>query len=433
VSLGTLPHLLLALVVIVAAAWLFGRLARMLGQPAVVGEIVAGILLGPTLFGGAITTAIFPMDVRGALATLSNIGVCVFMFFVGLHFDHDLLRGQSRVATSVSVGAMLLPFGLGALLALYLAGQEPGGHRLAFILFLGTAMAITAFPVLARILSEKGLVRTPIGGLALACAALDDVLAWSLLALVVAIADTSKDPWRVLLIVPFAVLLLKVVRPQLARLAERHPRPGSLSSAGLLIAVGIGLLMCAEFTDWIGLHPIFGAFLFGAILPRTGARELRDQVLPRLEQLNAVVLLPVFFMVVGFKVNLSHLNASQLADLGLILVVAVGGKAIGAYAGARLFGARPRHSAVLAILINARGLTELIVLTVGLQLGLLDQKLYSLMVVMAVVTTAMTGVLLRLVYPPERVRQDIAERDAARAAEAAPEVAPLPGETGLAT
>ena len=172
-------------------------------------------------------------------------------------------------------------------------------------------------------------------------------------------------------------------------------------------------MLCAEATDWMGLHPIFGAFLFGVALPRDGAPALAARVLPRVEQVNSFVLLPVFFLIVGLKVDLSQVNMGGVAELALILVAAISGKGIGAYAGARLCGARPRHSAVLGILMNTRGLTELIVLTVGLQLGLLDQDLYSLMVVMALVTTAMTGVLLRLIYPPERVRQDIAARDAA--------------------
>ncbi|MGH3217134.1 MAG: cation:proton antiporter [Streptosporangiaceae bacterium] len=294
VSPAHLPELILALAVIVVAARLFGVLARRLGQPAVTGEILAGILLGPTLAGGATTAAVFPSYVRPALSMLADCGVCVFMFFVGLHVDRDLLRGQGRIATTVSVSAMLLPFGLGVLLALYLAGSQPVHDRLAFVLFIGTAMSITAFPVLARILSGGGLIRTPIGGLALASAALDDVLAWSLLAVVVAIADASRDPWRVLLVVPFAVVLLKIVRPLLARLAERHLPVGTLASSGLLVAAAAGLLLCAEVTDWMGLHPIFGAFLFGIVMPRDPVSALGTRVLRGVEKANALVLLPVF-------------------------------------------------------------------------------------------------------------------------------------------
>jgi len=407
VSPAELPALLLALAVIVAAARLLGWLAHRLGQPAVIGEIVAGILLGPTLAGGVVSPAIFPAGVRPALTALANVGVCVFMFFVGLHLDRALLRGQGRIAATVSVSAMVLPFGLGVLLAIYLAARHPTGNRLAFALFIGTAMSITAFPVLARILSDKGLVKTPIGGLALACAALDDVLAWSLLAAVVAIAEASGHPWRVLLLAPFAAVLLKVTGPLLAR-AGHHLRAGPLASGAVLVAGAAGLALCAEATD-------FGAFLFGVVVPRDVVPELTARVLPRVEAVNSFVLLPVFFLIVGLKVDLAQADISRLAELALILATAVGGKGVGAYVGARVCGARPRHSAVLATLMNTRGLTELIALTVGLQLGLLDRALYSLMVVMAVVTTAMTGVLLRLIYPPDRVRQDIAARGAAAA------------------
>lgn len=407
-----LPELLLALAVIVAAARLFGTLARRLGQPAVTGEILAGILLGPTLAGGAVTAAIFPSYVRPALSALADVGVCVFMFFVGLHVDRDLLRGQGRLATTVSVSAMVVPFGLGVLLAFYLVGLQPVHDRLAFVLFIGVAMSITAFPVLARILNDSDLIKTPIGGLALACAALDDVLAWSLLAAVVAIADASRDPWRVLLVVPLAAVLLKIVRPMLARLAERHLPAGTLASSGLIVAAAVGLTLCSEATDWMGLHPIFGAFLFGVVMPRDRVSALCARVLRGVEKTNSVVLLPVFFLIVGLKVNLADVDARRVVEFLLILVVAIGGKGIGAFAGARVCGARPRYCTVLAILSNTRGLTELIALTVGLQLGLLNQDLYSLMVVMALVTTAMTGVLLRLVYPQERVRDDVAARDA---------------------
>ena len=414
-ALEAVTMLLLALVVIILSARLFGVLARRLGQPAVMGEMLGGVLLGPTLFNGAVTRAIFPAEVRPSLSTLATIGVCVFMFLVGLHLDRRLLRGQGRIATTVSLSAIALPFGLGVLLALHLVGNHPTDDRLVFALFLGTAMSVTAFPVLARILTDKGLIDTPIGGLALACAAVDDVLAWSLLAVVAALAGDGDHAWRVLLVVPFAVLMLKLVRPLLARLAGRRPAGSRWADAGVLVAVAIGLLSSAMATHAMGLHAIFGAFLFGVVMPREGAAALRRRTVSAIEKIIAWVLLPVFFVAAGIKVDLSDMDGAALGELALIMLVAIGGKCAGAYAGARFNGVRSRHSAVLAILINTRGLTELIVLTVGLELGVLDQGLYSLMVVMALGTTAMAGVLLRLVYPPELVRRDAA----ARAADAA--------------
>lgn len=409
--LNLVATLILDLAVIVGIARLLGALARRLGQPAVIGEILGGILLGPTLFNGTITTMLFPTEVRPSLTTLANIGAAVFMFLVGLELDRNLLRGQGRIVTTVSLSAVLLPFALGALLALYLIGKHPTEHRLGFVLFVGTVMSVTAFPVLARILTDKGLIHTPIGGLALACAAVGDVLAWAMLAIVVALVASGTDPWRVLLLLPYAAVMLWGVRPLLARLTARRAATGRLASAVVLVAVLAGLLLSAELTDWMGLHAIFGAFLFGVIMPRDGAAALREHALRWIERICSILLLPIFFMVAGLHVNLSSVDTTALGELGLILLVAIGGKFTGAFLGARVNGVRVRHSAVLAILLNARGLTELIVLTVGLQIGVLDPDLGSLMVVMAVVTTAMTGVLLRVVYPEKRVRLDMASRD----------------------
>ncbi|MEU9663105.1 cation:proton antiporter domain-containing protein [Streptomyces chartreusis] len=405
--------LFLDLMVIIAVARMLGVVARRLGQPAVIGEILGGLLLGPTLYGAATTTALFPTDVRPTLTTVANIGVCVFMFLVGLEADRELLRGQGRIAVTVSLSAIALPFAFGTVMALYLIGNHPTEHRLGFVLFLGTAMSVTAFPVLARILTDKGLIRTPIGGLALACAALDDVLAWSILAVVTALVTSGEDHWRILLALPYGLVMLGVVRPLLARLSRRVVLKGRTANAGVLVALAAGLWLSAEATDRIGLHLIFGAFLFGAIMPREGARALREHALPRVKRICAAVLLPVFFTSAGLKVDLSSMDGGAVGELALILLVAIGGKFAGAYFGARVNGVRPRHSAVLAILINTRGLTELIVLTVGLQIGVLDTRLYSLMVVMALVTTGMAGVLLRFVYPEERARQDVAAHETA--------------------
>ncbi|SBT65708.1 Kef-type K+ transport system, membrane component KefB [Micromonospora sediminicola] len=403
-------RLLVALVAVVATARLCGALARRLGQPPVIGEILGGILLGPTLFGGVHTNLLFPAQIRPSLTILATIGVVLFMFFVGLEVDPGRLRGQGHLATSVSIAAVVLPFGLGALLATYLVARHPTAHRVEFVLFLGTAMAVTAFPVLARILTDKGLLHTPIGGLALASAAVGDVIAWALLAVVVTLADGGADPWRMLLAVPYVLLMLRVVRPLLARSVGRLPT-GWLAGAGALAVTSIGLLASAAATEWMGLHAIFGAFLFGVVVPARDDVVAYARLLPTIERACSFLLLPVFFVVAGIKVDLSALDGLALGELSLILLVAIGGKAGGAFLGARLNGLRARHSVVLAILLNARGLTELIVLTVGLELGVLDRELFSLMVVMALVTTAMTGVLLRWVYPEERVRRDLAVRD----------------------
>jgi len=400
------------LAVIVTVARLLGLSARRLGQPTVIGEIVGGILLGPSLFGHGFTSGLFPAAVLPSLTMLSNTGICVFMFLVGLEFDRGLLRGQGRIAATVALSAILLPFTLGVLLALDLVHQYPTAHRLGFVLFLGTAMSVTAFPVLARILTDNKLIYTPVGGLALAAAAIGDVLAWSMLAVVTALVGSGRDHWRVLLIIPFALFLRLVVGPLAERVSTRirsAGQPTRLAAAGVALVLAAALLGVSEATAWMGLHPIFGAFLLGIVLPREGSGSGSPDYrgVHAGGRISVLILLPVFFVIAGLKVNLRGLDADTLAQLGLIMLVAVGGKCVGTYLGARVSGVRRRYSAVLAVLINTRGLTELIVLTVGVQIGVLDQRLFTLLVVMAVVTTAMTGVLLRYVYPRERVRSDL--------------------------
>jgi Kef-type K+ transport system membrane component KefB len=335
------------------------------------------------------------------------------MCLVGLHVNDSNLRGQGRIAVTVSLGSTAVPFGLGVLLALGIVGERPDHSAVLFCLFVGTAMSVTAFPVLARILTDRGLSDTPIGDLSLGAAAIGDALAWSLLAILVAFSHGGGMPWRVLLVLPFAALLLGVVRPLLARFADRVTGGSAVRDVALVVGLGAALWLSASATSWMGLHLIFGSFLFGTALPRAGAARLRERVLPWVERINRIVLLPAFFVVAGLSVNLAALNAGAPGLFALMLLVAVGGKWAGAYGAARLGGVPARHSTVLAVLLNTRGLTELIVLSVGLQIGLLNQRLYSLMVLMALVTTAMAGPLLSVIYPPERVAQDRTPRERA--------------------
>ncbi|OLF15464.1 cation:proton antiporter domain-containing protein [Actinophytocola xanthii] len=399
--------LLLDLAVIIVLARLFGLLARRVGQPPVVGEIVAGVLLGPSVLGATLSEWLFPLDSRPFLAALANVGVATFMFLVGLELDAGALRRRGRVAAGVAGGAFLVPFALGSGVAFVLAAGRPTAHLGGFVLFMGVAMAVTALPVLARIVEDRNLGRTFLGGVALSSAAVGDVLAWSLLAGVVAVVGLGEDQWLLLLAVPYLVVMLGVVRPLLRRLVS-----GREVTLGLLVTLMAGQLLSGAATEWLGLHFIFGSFLLGVLVPRGSDGKAGEAVLARVGELNTILLLPVFFVVAGLEVDLSLIGVPGLGELALIVVVAVVGKGLGAFLGARCTGVDPHGSAVLAALMNTRGLTELIILTIGLQLGLLDAELYSMMVVMAVLTTAMTGPLLHLLgagrprrSPPARPRR----------------------------
>ena len=402
------------LAIIILLARLLGMAAKRLGQPPVLGEIIVGILLGPTLFDGKITAALFPSTVRPPLSALANLGVVMFMFAIGYLLDLRMIHGRGGVAASVSVSSIILPLSLGTGLGAWLASRHHVHQVLPFALFVGTAMSVTAFPVLARILTDRGMHRTQIGNIALACAATDDALAWSLLAVVAAIAGAGGQQFRLFLAPVYAVVMFGLVRPLLRRLVDVYQRRGRLTP-GVLAVVLAGLLLSSAATAWMDLKYIFGAFLFGVVMPREGlAATLREEILDRLEQIS-VLLLPVFFVVSGLAVNLSSVGLSGLVELCLILLVAVVGKFGGAYAGARLAGVGNRRAGVLATLMNTRGLTAIVILSVGLQMHILDQSLYSLMIVMAIVTTIMAGPLLQLIYPDRFLRRDIAEADRAAA------------------
>ncbi|MEV5886564.1 cation:proton antiporter [Streptomyces sp. NPDC052020] len=385
--------LLADLALILAVAHGAGRIARMLGQPAVIGEIVGGILVGPTFFDGAIALALFPLDVRPHLGALANLGLVLFMFVVGMEFDFGRLRGSGRIAGATVIGSTLVPFALGLPLALVLLREHEPAHRPAFMLFIGVAVSVTAFPVLARILTDRGMNGTWLGSVALSTAAICDLAAWLTLAAVQTLVGGShENHWRVLLVVPYAVVLIVCVRPLLRRVLARGRDERGLS-AGLFAVVLPGALVSAAVTQFLGLHFVIGAFLFGLVMPRREHAPTREDLLRRTGHMTRL-LLPVYFIVAGLKVDLSRIGSSGLWELALIMCVAVTGKFAGTWIAARSQGLPSRGSAVLATLMNTRGLTELIALSVGLEAGLLDERLYSLFVVMAVVTTAMTGPLL---------------------------------------
>ncbi|PZS28372.1 MAG: cation/H(+) antiporter [Pseudonocardiales bacterium] len=412
--------LLFDLALILVLARVLGATARRFGQPPVLGEILAGILLGPTLFSGAITRHLFPMELRPPLVAVASLGLVLFMFIVGYELDGALIKGRERIAVSVSLGSIAVPVVAGFLLGVWLAHRHHVHRVVPFALFVGAAMSVTAFPVLARILTDRGMHRTRIGGLAIASAAVDDIVAWSLLAVVVTIAsDHGSDQWHILLSPVYLAVMVFVVRPLMKQVAQAYRRQQRLTP-DLLAIVLVGLLLSGCATEWMGVHFIFGAFIFGAVMPRADAEPLRQSILERLEQISVLLLLPVFFVVAGLAVDLSKIDFRAIVELLAILAVAIGGKFLGAYLGAQSAGVSGRQAGVLATLMNTRGLTEIVILTVGLQLRVLDTSLFSLMVLMALVTTAMTGPLLRVIYPPRLVERDIldAERAALSAANA---------------
>lgn len=384
-----------------------GGLARRLGQPPVIGEIAAGIILGPSLLGllpGDLTHKLFPTEVRPLIAVIAQVGLLLFIFMIGWEFEKRLLRNQAQTAVAVSFGSIVLTFALGMGLAalLYSAHSTVNGKTissLAFAVFLGAAMSITAFPVLARILTDSKLMHTRVGALALASAAIGDVLAWCMLAFASAIATSrgSSDLVRIaVLSVVYVLITFLVVRPLLGIVVRRLARGGA--AAPLLVVLASGVFLSAYATTWIGIHAIFGAFLFGFIMPREPADFLQLQ-LGRPLATTSTLLLPAFFITTGLGVDIGNLSARNWLELAAIIAVACVGKLLGAAVPARLGGMPWKEAGTLGVLMNTRGLTELIILNAGIGLGVLDTPMYTMMVIMALVTTAMAGPLLPRLSP----------------------------------
>lgn len=398
-----LSRLLLQLIVIMMAARIFGSLARRLGQPPVIGEIGAGILLGPSLLGWAapdVSAFLFSPSSMSTLQLLSQVGVLLFMFVVGLELQPSHLRGKAHAAVAVSHFSIILPFLLGVSLSLALHTEyaPPGVPFHSFALFLGIAMSITAFPVLARILEERRLTHTPLGATAITCAAVDDVTAWSILAFVVAITTAAGAIQTLLAIVVlsalFVLLMIKVVRPGLRAVLDPDRNSESLTKGQTAAILGL-LLLSALATEIIGIHALFGAFLAGAIMP--GGTAFRTMLRARLESISSVLLLPLFFAYTGLRTQVALLDdVGSWAICLLIIAVATVGKLGGTTLAARWTGMRWRDAVALGALMNTRGLMELIALNVGYDLGILTPQIFAMMVLMALVTTAMTGPLLSL-------------------------------------
>ena len=404
-----LALLIIQLLVIVLATQVGGSIAAWLGQPAVVGEIAAGLILGPSLVGQVSPAAysfLFPDASLDILRLLSQVGVILFMFGVGLDVDVGHLRQRAPTAIAVSHFSIVVPFVLGVISALVLFRHyAPAGVSFhSFALFLGIALSITAFPVLARVIEERGLARTPLGTTALACAAVDDVTAWSLLALVVTLVSAGGPGGMLAVMVGalavFMAAMVWLVRPWLGRVFEnaRAPLSRGLTAHALVVLLGAALL-----TEVIGIHALFGAFLAGAIMPP--GQELRHQLRERLEGLSSVFLLPVFFAYTGLRTEIGLLNdaASWAVCLGIILT-AVAGKLLGSMLAARWSGSSWHDAFVLGALMNTRGLMELVALNVGYDLGILSPHMFTMLVVMALVTTAMTGPLIDLASRPDARR-----------------------------
>jgi Kef-type K+ transport system membrane component KefB len=400
-TINTVFHALLALAVIVVTARAVGSLFSYVGQPAVIGEVVGGILLGPSLLGRiapGLYALLLPAGIAPFLTIYAQFGVILYMFLVGLELDLSIIRKHGHVTLAISHASIIVPFLLGVTLALglYPVLSTTDVPFTVFALFLGVSLSVTAFPVLARILTDRKISRSRMGAVALTCAAVDDVTAWCLLALVVSIAhERAVDAIRtVVLTLVFVAVVLGVVAPQVRKLLPRLDHAADLTRTELSI-VFVAMLASAMTTEYIGIHGFFGAFIFGAIIPH-GTRIARE-ITHRLDDVVAILFLPAFFAFTGMRTQIGLVSGWRSWLLcGLIIMVACIGKFGGTVIASRLVGLRWRDSAALGILMNTRGLVELIVLNIGLDLGVISPKLFTMLVLMALVTTFMTTPILHL-------------------------------------
>ena len=371
-----------------------------LGQPPVIGEVIAGIVLGPSFLGADASAILLPPTVAPFLGVIAQLGVLLYMFTVGLELHTDLMRQRTHATVAISHTSILVPFVLGALLALELYPRLSSSDVpfTSFALFMGVAMSITAFPVLARILTDRRMSRTELGAIALSCAATDDVTAWCLLAFVVGVAQAQVGAGLVVAAgtLAYITLMFLLVRPLLRRVVARwdtEPLPRS-AVAGVFVA----LLLSGLATEYIGIHAIFGAFLLGAIIPHDSA--VARTFTRHLDSVVTVLLLPAFFAFTGMRTRIDLVSGmDQWLLCGLIVLVATGGKFGGTVLAARLTGLRWRQAAALGTLMNTRGLMELIVLNIGLDLKVISPTLFAMMVLMALATTLATAPVLQMLMP----------------------------------
>lgn len=403
-----LSRLVAQVLAIVIGSRFLHRILRPLREPLAVAEMIAGILLGPSLLGWLApdaSAALFPPASLGTLHLVGQLGLVLFMFVVGLELELDLLKDHRRASFLISLGGIATPFCLGLALGyfLYPTLSSPDVSRIAFSAFIGIALSVTAFPVLARILKEQRLHATEIGAITTAAAAINDVAAWSLLAFVVAIARASDlDSAFVTLALTSAFLgvMFGIVRPLAARLANRLPDGGAVTQ-NLIVLATMAALVSSWITELIGIHALFGAFVVGAIVPRE--RGLARAMASRLEDLVVLVWLPVFFASTGLRTQIGLLSSGhQWMLCALVIAVACAGKIGGAGLSARLLGFSWRDAGTIGLLMNTRGLMELVVLAIGLDLGILSPLTFSIMVLMAVTTTFMTVPLLHWFCRPPK-------------------------------
>lgn len=400
-----LPTLIIQISVILIVARLVGLLFRKIHQPQVMGEMIAGILLGPSLLGWlspGISAALFPPESLGFLNSLSQVGLLLFMFLIGLELDPQILRGRGHAAVVTSHVSILAPFFLGTLSALYLYPRlsDDSVSFVNFALFMGISMSITAFPVLARILTERNLLRTQVGSVTIACAAVDDVTGWSILAGVVILvrAGEGSTPLWVTLVgtTTYILAMIFVIRPLLNNFEKVFKQRGRLSQ-DVMALIFLLVLLSGLITEWLGIHALFGAFLIGAIMPKH--HGFVHALTQKLEDTAVVLLLPLFFAFTGLRTSIGLVSGIEMwFYCFIIILVAIAGKFGGSTLAARITGLSWKESGALGVLMNTRGLMELVVLNIGLDIGILSPAMFTMMVIMALVTTFMTAPLLEWIY-----------------------------------
>jgi len=398
-----LAILLAQIITIILVARFFGWIFRKIGQPSVIGEMIAGIVLGPSLIGlyfPEFSNTLFPAASLGNLQFLSQIGLILFMFVIGMELDLKALKNKANDAVVISHASIIFPFTLGIGLAYFIYNQfAPEGVEFAsFALFLGIAMSITAFPVLARIVQERGIHKTKLGTIVITCAAADDITAWCILAAVIAIVKAGSFVSSIYIIgmaIAYVFLMLKVVRPFLERVGELKNSRSSLSKPVVAIFL-LTLIISAYATEVIGIHALFGAFMAGAIMPDNA--KFRSIIIEKVEDVSVILLLPLFFVFTGLRTQINSINDPYLWKVtGVIVLVAVVGKFVGSAVAAKFVGQSWRDSLTIGALMNTRGLMELVVLNIGYDLGVLTTEIFTMMVIMALLTTFMTGPALDLI------------------------------------